>query len=110
MVPKKQKIENILNSIDGIEKAEPRPFFFGRLQERMKDTAVKSSFVERFTALVARPSIAFAAIIIIVFVNVFVVLNHSKSTQSNTATSDLATIDEYSQLNTAFFESEKLNP
>lgn len=107
MEQKQNKIDSILKSIDTIHRAEPRPFFFGRLVAAMEN---KSSSWERIVALITRPAIAYAAILLIIFMNAFAIIETKTAPERNAQQNEWATIDEYSQMNTAFFEGEKLNP
>lgn len=107
MNQKQNKIDSILKSIDGIHRAEPRPFFFGRLLAAMGN---KTLVWERLIAVITRPAIAYAAILLIIFMNAFAIIETRTGPERNAKQNEWATIDEYSQMNTAFFEGEKLNP
>jgi len=65
---KEQEIENILNSIEGIARAEAPPFFYTRLQARMQKQE-ESSLVNRFLGLFVQPVFAVATL------SLFIVLN-----------------------------------
>ncbi len=103
-----KKIEDAMQSIDGIKKAAPTHFFFTRLEARMQN---KKNIWEKITVFLAKPSIAIASICLILMINSFVLfsflkIKNSASIQNN----ELAAIDEYSQVSTTLFEYENVKP
>lgn len=109
---REQKIESILNSLDGLEKANPRPFFFTRLEARMQEE-VKGSFVEKILGFLIRPSVAIAAVVLIVVVNAFVIISttlHSEDQATEGNKIEIATVDQYLQMSANPFDGEKVNP
>lgn len=63
-----QEVESTLSSLDGIQRAEPGDFFFTRLQARMQRSGAADAW-ERFLAIVTRPSVAIAGVLLILAVN-----------------------------------------
>ena len=98
------KIEAALHSIDGIEKAMPAPFFFTRLEARMQR---EKNVWEKITSIIAQPVITFSCICLVIMINAFVIFS-SSDTNNTTAeqNSELATVDEYSQVGTTLYEFE----
>ena len=97
-----------MHSIDGINKAEPAPFFFTRLEARMER---EKNVWEKVTSFVARPAIVFASICLVIMINAFVIFSSSNSKRSAAQkNTELATIDEYSQVNTTLYEFENTKP
>lgn len=107
---KEEKIESILNSLDGLQRATPRPFFFTRLEARLDKETV--SIADRILNFIKKPAIAFAAVLLIIVINVFgVVLPGSGSeTQKAGNNVEVAAIDQYAQMNANPFDIEKVNP
>lgn len=106
MKKEKPDIDKILNSLEGIERAEPRPFFFTRLEARMqKENNVWSTI----TGFLARPAMAFSVIVIVLIINAVALLGsfNSQQTVADTEMLELPSIDEYSQIsgNIANFEN-----
>jgi len=103
-----KKIEDAMHSIDGIDKASPPPFFFTRLEARMQS---EKNIWGKITSFVAQPAIAFACICLIIMINAIVVFSSSSPknsvAQQNT---ELATVDEYSQVSATLYEYENLKP
>lgn len=78
---KDKKIEEILNSLDTIKRAEAPDFFYTRLKARMEketEVAVKKHWV-------LRPVYTFAALILLLVVNTFILLKNEgvKQTETN---------------------------
>ncbi|MFN8357056.1 MAG: hypothetical protein U0Y10_21560 [Spirosomataceae bacterium] len=69
------EIDQTLQSLDGIKRAEPRPFFYTRLNARMEQrliTAPKRSWL-------LRPSVVFSALAVVILLNVVTILTATKS-------------------------------
>ncbi|HET7119089.1 MAG TPA: hypothetical protein VFI29_21530 [Hanamia sp.] len=103
-----KNIEDALNSIDGIKKASPNPYFFTRLEARMQK---EKGIWEEISSFVARPLVAFACICLVIMVNASVIIsseksNHDTSGQNN----ELATVDEYNQVSSTFYEFVNTKP
>jgi hypothetical protein len=66
-----QNIENLvdqtLNSLEGIRKASPKPFFFTRLKAKLMQ--VEQNGWDKLCSFIARPSIAFGLVAIILLLN-----------------------------------------
>ncbi|MRG45388.1 hypothetical protein GFS24_09690 [Chitinophaga sp. SYP-B3965] len=103
-----QEIENTLSSIDGVQRAEPGDFFFTRLQARMQRSGAADAW-ERFIAIVTRPSIAIAGVLLILAVNgiMFIQLKPStERTEQAMLQQDLE--DEYQLgITTTFYDFDK---
>jgi hypothetical protein len=100
-----KKVEDAMHSIDGIEKASPAPYFFTRLEARMQ---AKKNVWEKITVFVAKPSMAFACICLIIMINAIVIFSSSNNKKEVAAqNTEIATIDEYSQLSATFYDYEK---
>lgn len=92
MNKKEEHIETIMNSLDGIQRATPGPFFFTRVSARLQREQ-KSSW-QTLARLVARPAIAISGLCLIVLLNTWVVMTRSTKTTSSQST-ELALADEY---------------
>jgi len=75
--------EQILNSLDNIERAEIPGFFYTRLKARMENEMVSTS---RNRSWVFRPVFAFAALVLVILINVSVFLKDKLSDQEAAAT------------------------
>lgn len=104
------EIEKILESMDGISKASPRPFFFTRLEARMMYK--EKNVWEKLSIFLSRPIVAFASICLVLMINAFVIFSGpATSDSSNENGVELATVvDEYSHFNAQLNEFENLKP
>ena len=72
------KVEQIMQSLEGIQSASPGAFFFTRVQSRIN--RVEQNIWEVLSAFLARPVVAFAVICLVVVMNMIVVFEHRQST------------------------------
>ena len=102
------KVKDALNSLDGVEQAAAKPFFFTRLEARMQK---EKNTWEKILSFFARPAIAFACICVVVMINAAVIFSSEKP-QSNVANQndELTTVDEYSQVSSGFYEFVNTKP
>lgn len=80
-----EEIENQINktfaALEGIERAEPRPFFYTRLEAKMD----VSRMPQRYSSLpkfMARPTFVWSFLALVVLLNVGVVIRFSQKTVS----------------------------
>lgn len=102
------KMKEALNSLDGMEQASAKPFFFTRLEEKMQN---KKDTWEKISSFVTRPSIAIGCICSVMIINAAVIFSSQKK-QTNAAgqNDESATVDEYSQLSSTFYDFLNTNP
>jgi uncharacterized membrane protein YdfJ with MMPL/SSD domain len=70
------KIETTLNSLKGVQRASPSPFFYTRLIAKLNSS--QQTIWEKFGTIITRPVIAFAFMCLIVLMNVIVVYTNSR--------------------------------
>jgi hypothetical protein len=75
-----QEIEQTLQCLDGVKRAESNPFLFTRIQARM---AKKDGAWERTFSFISKPIIAMAILLLVMAVNGWALLG-SGSTNDNT--------------------------
>lgn len=103
-----KKIEEAMQSLDGIEKASPRPFFFTRLEARMQKG--KNSW-EVLSSFVAKPVVALSCICLIIVINAAVILSSSTfNKSSDQQNNELATADEYNSVSEPMYEYVNATP
>lgn len=104
-----KKINDTLESIDGIERATLRPFLFTRLEAKMN---YERSVWWKMSAFITKPAIAFACVCLVLIINVMVIFFSSNSFKNNPARqgSELAIADEYSQASTPAYDFENIKP
>ena len=102
------KIKDALDSLDGMEEASVKPFFFTRLEAKMQK---ERNAWEKISSFVARPVIAIACICIIIMINAAVIFSLEKNYPKNAGQKEeLATVDEYSQVSSIFYEFTNTQP
>jgi uncharacterized membrane protein YdfJ with MMPL/SSD domain len=103
-----KKIDEAMRSLDGLEKASPRPFFFTRLESRMQR---EKSGWEAISSFVAKPVVAFACICLIIMINAAVILSSANSKNvTDQQNSEQATADEYNSLSAPLYEFVNSTP
>lgn len=103
-----KKIEEALQSLDGITKATPRPYFFTRLEARMQREKSKWDIISSF---VSRPAIVFAGICLVVIINVAVILSSSSfSNSSSQPNNEISAADEYNSVTAPMYEYVNATP
>lgn len=103
----KQKAEEALHSLDGMQRASVSPYFFTRLESRMQG---RQTFWDKLIYLITRPAIAFAGIALILFVNVYIIASDPENNLTTTGQTEFASVDEYSRVSLYPFEYENLKP
>lgn len=103
-----RKIEKVMQSLDGIRKASPRPFFFTRLEARMQK---QKNGWEKLSLFLSKPVIAIACICLIIMINAAVILSSSNLNSANDQQSnELATADEYNSVSAPLYEFVNSTP
>ena len=103
-----KKIDDVMQSIDGIKRASPRPFLLTRIEGRMQN---ERNIWATLSSFVAKPVVALICICFIVIINAMVIFMANSPSDSLTQQgNELAAADEYSQVSTAFYEFENPKP
>lgn len=104
----KDKIDEVMQSLDGIGKASPQPFFFTRLEARMQK---EKSRWEVISSFVAKPIVAFACICLIIMINAAVIFSSANSKNvTDQQNSEQATADEYNSVSAPLYEFVNSTP
>jgi len=85
------QVKATMESIEGISKAGPRPFFYSRLHARMHRST--KNIWDELVVFLARPAVALAIILLVIFVNTTAILQEQEfvSEQAN----EMTVSDEY---------------
>ena len=75
-----KKVEETLNSLDGIQRAEGQPYFFTRVKARLERD--QKNIWETAGSFMARPVVAIAGLCIILAFNVFFLFQKESSPSS----------------------------
>lgn len=104
------RIEEALNSLEGIQRATPGDFFYTRVTARL--LREEATLWDKLVSFVAQPAVALAVFFAVVLSNTLVIFNHqdknntivtSKTTEQNFA-------EEYNQVFVAVYDPENIAP
>jgi hypothetical protein len=105
-----KKIQQALESLDGIQRAEPRPFFYTRVIGRLQ--AGEKTIWETMGSFLSRPVVAVAGLCVILILNGFILFQQNR--ESNLATpivtnNEIVTDNEYILASSSSFEYENMD-
>ena len=103
-----QELEVILNSLDGVQKASPEPFFYTRLMSRMQST--EDNGWVRVLKFVSRPAFALGTAVVFLLINGYILFSQYNSTTEPADESTQALAVEYTSLTTSFYDNNEENP
>jgi hypothetical protein len=75
-----KRVEETLDSLDGIKRASPQPFFYTRVRSLLEKA--EKSFWEKTGFFLARPAIAIAIVFITLLINAFFVFYQNNHVQA----------------------------
>ena len=78
-----KKVEETLNSLDGIQRATPQPWLFSRVKGRLMRQEEKTVW-ETIGSFLSRPAIAIAGLCLILMLNGFLLFNQEGKSTSTT--------------------------
>lgn len=76
------EIDEILNSLDGVGRAEARPYMHTRIMARIRE---ENSFWTKTVGFIARPAVAIACVLVVLMANAYTVM-HSEYTEPEVST------------------------
>jgi hypothetical protein len=98
-------IEEAMNSVDNISRAEAKPFLLTRINARMNKA--KGSTWEKAGWFITRPAVALTGLCLVVMINAAVVVNR---TSENTAATEQVQTDEFSYTVATIYDNENNQP
>ncbi len=103
-----KRMEETLNSLDGIQRAEPQPFFYTRLIGRLQRNE-KTVWVTMGSFL-ARPVVAVAGLCFILVLNAFILIERDGNNSSSlTDQTELVTDNDYIIASSSSFDYENID-
>ena len=104
-----KSIEEALNSVDDVRRAEPKPYLLTRIHARMGKAT--ESVWEKTGWFIGRPAVAFAGLCMIVLINVMVIMSN-KTSATVTATDQMVqnSTDEFSYTVATIYDNENSQP
>ncbi len=107
---KETRMEQILSSLDGIERAQPQPWFYTRLRVRLEKHSVNGW--EKVSKFLSRPAVVFATLCIVLVLNVFFLmkLNNTTPPSGQVAQNDPVQDSESLIASSSSFDYENITP
>ena len=97
-----RKVEEAINSLDGIQPASPGAFFYTRVQARLQRTD-KNAW-DRISMLITRPVVAVTVICMILLMNALVLFDQKNALSSLADQPDQSYYDEFNNAADNFYD------
>lgn len=100
-----KKLERVLESLDGVQRATPSPYFYTRLRARM----ARERDWGGIAGLIARPVYAIAMVCVVVSINVWIVIRDNRDVTPAGSVTRISTgdvPDEYNVAVNTFYDYE----
>lgn len=79
----KKKVDEVLNSLDGIRRATPQPWFFSRIKARLsRERAEEKTVWGALASFLSKPAVAIAGLCLILLFNGVLLFNQPAKTSS----------------------------
>jgi hypothetical protein len=103
------KVQQALDSLDGIQRAEPQPYFYTRVIGRLQRN--EKTVWETMGSFMARPVVAVAGLCLILVLNAVILLRQDTqtTTSSPVAIDQLVTDNEYILASSSSFDYENFD-
>lgn len=104
-----QKLAKALESLDGIQRATPQPYFYTRLKARLTKNDREWAGI---TGFISRPAYALAMICVVLLINTWAVVQDNSDTTTTTQANALQMVtdqqlpDEYNVAVNTFYDYE----
>lgn len=105
-----KRVQEALDSLDGIQRAEPQPFFYTRLMGRLQRD--QKTIWETIGSFLAKPAVALAGLAFILLLNVFIVSQRNSDTNPVSPMSivdEIRTDNDYVIASSSSFEYENID-
>ncbi len=102
-------VDDTLNSLDGVQRANPRPYLFTRLNVKMQKNA--SGSWDNALRFLSRPAVAMACVLLVVAINAMVFTMHRQSSiGAGNNEEPIAAIDGYNGTVSILRDIENIEP
>lgn len=101
-------VDEALGSLDGAERATPRPYLFTRLNARMQREPENSW--DNVLKFISRPAIALAGLCLVITINALVVSSNYTGQTTTVAEEQYASADEYNTSVAVLNDIENIEP
>jgi uncharacterized membrane protein YdfJ with MMPL/SSD domain len=100
------KVDAVMDSLSGVERAMPQPYFYTRLRARL-DGKQKTVW-DDISRVITRPAFAVLSLSLIILLNTFVIFSEG-STESTAESQEFAVVDEYNRTS-SYYDLENVIP
>ncbi|MET0243473.1 MAG: hypothetical protein ABW174_08390 [Flavitalea sp.] len=102
-------VESTINSLDGLTRASPGPFFYTRVMARMD--AEEKNLWEKATAFITRPIVIAVVICFVLLLNVTAMFQQNElSSEVASEQADGTIVDQYKIASTSFYDYTNAEP
>ena len=98
-----RKVEETLNSLDGVQRAMANPFLFTHIKQKL-DNDEKSLWIGVFS-FINKPAVAISAIVITILINAFVFFEFRFETAETTEESEQVFASEYNLSSSTIYDA-----
>src|SRR5690349_13143052 len=102
------RVQETMNSLDGLQKAGPGPFFYTRVMARLESE--EKNLWETVTSYITRPLVIASVISFVLLLNVAVVFRQAADTGDLADQQDISLVDEYTIASTSFYDYSNAEP
>lgn len=103
-----KQVEDTLNSLDGLSRAQANPFLFTRVEARLRQ-GTRSAW-EQVTYYISRPAVVLAVVVFVIVSNAAVLYKQVSPEEMVVDQNQLALIEEYSQTTSSYYDVENPEP
>ena len=102
-----KRIEQALNSLDGVERAEPQPWLYARIMRKLAVDDDKTVW-ESIGSFLSRPAVAIVGLCLILVLNGFALFNEVNENDNTSIISEQSVDSESLMASSSSFEYENL--
>jgi hypothetical protein len=104
------RVDAVLNSLDGATSAIPKPFLLTRINARLQ--AKQESIWDKSLYFISRPSIAFAAMCMVIAINIYALTygDNTNTTLADDKQNLYTLVEDDITSNTLIFDNENIEP
>ncbi|MET0636290.1 MAG: hypothetical protein ABWZ25_09710 [Chitinophagaceae bacterium] len=101
-----EKVEGVMQSLDGIKRADPGPWFFSRLSQRLGSNPRSPWFY--IGAFLSRPSVAISGVMAVLILNLVLLLNQQSEVETASLPLNFSSENEYITASNSSYDYENL--
>jgi len=97
-----------MNSLDGLTKASPGPFFYTRVMARIEGE--EKNLWEVITSYITKPIVIASVICLILLINATIIFRQADRSDDLSEQQDVSMVDEYQVASTSFYDYSNAEP